>query len=94
MKRPISWNEEKNLWLRETRGFGFEDVVAAIDDEAVLDDLEHPSPRYAHQRMLVVRIGGDAVLVPYLTDETGSFLKTAYASRKYRRVYLGDTDDG
>ena len=26
------WNEEKDLWLKATRGVGFEELVSAIED--------------------------------------------------------------
>lgn len=88
--KPFVWSPEKNAWLREQRGFGFEDVVAAIDDGRVLADMKHPSSRYPSQRILVVELGGYAIVVPYVEDESAMFLKTAFPDRKATRRYLGN----
>jgi uncharacterized DUF497 family protein len=85
----FTWNEEKNTTLRLERGVCFEDVVVAIADNRVLDLLEHRNQaRYPRQKLLVVRIGDYAYLVPFVEEADGFFLKTIIPSRKATRNYL------
>jgi uncharacterized DUF497 family protein len=85
----ILWNEEKNRELQSARDIAFEDVVAAIEEDKILDDLRHPSAKRAHQRILVVEIRGYVCGVPYITDGKAMFLKTVYRSRDLQRKYMG-----
>jgi uncharacterized DUF497 family protein len=88
--KTIRWSQEKNRQLQEKRGLTFEMVLAAIEREDVLDDLVHPNlTRYPNQRMMVVRIGNYAVLVPYVDSSSELFLKTVIPSRKATKKYLG-----
>lgn len=79
--KTIRWNLEKNAWLRQNRGIGFEDVVEALENDRLLDDLPNPSKNFSHQRVLVVEIDGYAIMVPYLDDGETLFLKTLYPDR-------------
>ena len=84
----ISWNEEKNRILKVERGISFEEVVAAIENGRVLDDVEHPDAGRSHQRILVVDIDGYACGVPYVRDGEVMFLKTIYRNRNFQRIYM------
>lgn len=79
----VDFSEEKNLLLIETRGVGFEDVIKAIEEGNVLDDLQHSSKSYPHQRILVIEIKNYVYAVPYVIDLKRHvvFLKTVYPSR-------------
>ena len=83
-----AWDKQKNAWLRSERGFGFEDVVLALEEDGPLDDISHPNPKHSHQRILYVAIQGYAIAVPYVNAGTTKFFKTAYASRRARKQYL------
>lgn len=89
MAKPFIWNPDKNEWLKQERGFGFEDVVAAIESGALLDDLPNPSSAYPDQRLLIVLLDAHAVVVPYVTEAEHRFLKTAFPSRKATKLYQG-----
>ena len=39
----INWNKEKNEWLRENRGVCFEDILYYLDNQFLIDDIEHPN---------------------------------------------------
>lgn len=87
----IEFAEEKNLLLKETRGVCFEDVLQAVEEKKILDDLKSKSQKYPHQRILVVEIEEYAYALPYVIDKKRKviFLKTVYPSRiltdKYTR---------
>ena len=84
----ISWSEEKNLQLKMERGLSFEDVATAIENDCVLDDIDHPhAHRKGNQRLLVVDINGYACVVPYVKEGTHMFLKTIYHSREMQKKY-------
>lgn len=87
--KRFAWNETKDLWLRTTRGIGFEDVVRAIRAGDLLDVAVRTGPsRHAGQRILVIRFAGYAWLVPFVEDGREFFLKTIIPSRKATRIYL------
>lgn len=83
--KPFNWSMEKNQKLIEERELSFEAIVLAIEAGKVLDIVPHP--KLSHQKILVVEIGDDIVLVPFVEDDDKYFLKTAYHSRKASKVY-------
>jgi uncharacterized DUF497 family protein len=52
------WDPAKDEWLRQARGFGFDDVVDAIRNNRLVANIRNPSSRYPHQRMFIVEING------------------------------------
>jgi uncharacterized DUF497 family protein len=90
----LAWNAEKNQMLKEQRGLAFEDVAEAIMSGQLIDDVPHPSAKFPHQRMLVVKMAGYTCLAPYVQDGEVKFLKTLYKSRKSHRHYGQTTENG
>lgn len=90
MAFEIKFNEEKNQLLKATRGIGFDEVVVAISEGNLLDDLANTNKKYRHQRMCVVGIGEYAYVVPYVIDKQNRhiFLKTVYPSRVLTTKYI------
>ncbi len=85
----IEWSPDKNAALKERYGFGFERVVAALEEGAVLDNRTHPNVmRYGHQRQLILRIDSYAWIVPFVREDDTIFLKTMFPSRKATKRYL------
>lgn len=91
--KAIRWDPEKNEWLWANRGVGFELALLKISAGEVLDVVDHPSDRYAHQRIFVLEIGGYAYLVPFVEKSDEIFLKTMIPSRKATREYLNEQAD-
>jgi hypothetical protein len=82
----ISWDESKNEKLEVVRGVRFENIVAEIVSDHVLDILEHRVRK--SQKILVVELNGRIYAVPFLLDVDGNMiLKTIYPSRKLQRRY-------
>jgi len=90
MAKAYRWNDEKDEWLRQTRGFGFQDIVEAVDSGRLVKDIDNPSERYPNQKLLVVEVDGYVIGVPYLLEGETAFLKTAFPSRKLKRLYMGN----
>ena len=87
----FKWNADKNLLLKQntSRAVCFEDIVSAIENGGVLDDIEHKnSAKYPHQRMYVILYNDYVYGVPYGRYEESVFLKTIYPSRKLTGIYL------
>jgi len=85
----ITWNKQKNEWLKQNRGICFEDILFYLDNDFLIDDVEHPNQKkYADQRMMVFYINKYIYLVPYVEDEDEIYLKTIIPSRKATKNYL------
>ncbi len=90
----INWNREKNEWLRKNRGICFEDILFYLDNNYLIDDVEHPNQvKYSGQRMMVLNIVEYIYLVPYVESEDEIFLKTIIPSRKATKNYLEKDDE-
>jgi uncharacterized DUF497 family protein len=86
--KKIEWNHEKNTLLKKNRGICFEDVENAINDERLLDILPHPNQeKYAHQKILVIKIKEYIHYVPFVEDDEKIFLKSIIPSRKINSNY-------
>ena len=86
----FDWNDEKNEFLKSTRGVSFEEVVFHIQNGDVLDVIRHPNAdRYPKQNIIVLNIEGYVYLVPYVKERGIRFLKTIIPSRKATKEYLG-----
>jgi uncharacterized DUF497 family protein len=86
----FDWNEEKNSWLKQTRGITFEEVVYHLSHGGLLDTIEHPRKnKYPGQRIFIINIEGYACVVPFIEDDEVIFLKTIIPSRKMTKLYLG-----
>ena len=87
----INWNREKNKWLKEKRGICFEDILFYIDNDLIIEDIDHPNKeKYSNQRIMVFNIDDYIYLVPYVETENEIFLKTIIPSRKATKNYLED----
>ena len=85
------WENEKNDLLRKHRSVSFEQVVISIENNHIVDVLEHPNQKkYNGQIFILVDINNYIYVVPALIAETKEecFLKTIYPSRKYTDKYL------
>ena len=88
--KSFRWNHEKNETLKTAREVSFEEVTLAIEEEGLLDILQHPNPeKYPEQRILVACLRDYVYLVPFVEEADFYFLKTIIPSRKATRDYLG-----
>jgi uncharacterized DUF497 family protein len=79
----ITWDESKNVRLKQQRGVSFEDILGALAERGPLWVKEHPRPeKYPNQRLLGVLIAGYVFIVPFEETDEKIILKTVYPSRK------------
>jgi len=89
MNKPWHWNEEKEAQLVEERGLSFTDVLVAIENDKVLNDVPHPdAKKYPNQRVLIFEKDGYAYAAPYVEADNERFIKTIYPSRVLTQHYL------
>lgn len=85
----FDFSEEKNLWLKKTRGVSFEDILQAIKFNDLIDDIGHKARKYKNQRIFVVKVKNYIYAVPYVKSSRNViFLKTLYPSRALTKKYL------
>jgi RNA binding exosome subunit len=87
---PIyTFSPEKNLKLIQERNISFEEIIVAIENDQILDVLEHPNPKkYGNQKLYVIFAKDYVYLVPFVISENGDiFLKTIIPSRKAKQKY-------
>ena len=90
----FKWNIEKNQVLKEDRGVCFEDVLAQIYDDKVLDIIKHPNTeKYPNQKMYIVLLQNYVHMVPFVKENGEIFLKTIVPSRKMNKKYKGEVNE-
>ena len=88
--KTIRYSLEKNEILKSTRDISFEDVILALENGYLLDDVEHPNKeKYPNQNIFIIliKIKDYIYLVPYIEDNKSIFLKTIIPSRKMNKKY-------
>lgn len=91
MRIDIEYNEEKNEILKRTRNVSFEDVRDAIENDRLIEIINHPNKKkYKHQYLLIVKINNYIFAVPCVWSSKRKvfFLKTVYPNRKLTSKYL------
>lgn len=88
--KSFNWNQEKNRHLIAKRGISLEVVVSYIENEEIIDIVDHPNrEKYAGQKIFVIAIEDYVYMVPFVETGNELFLKTIIPSRKATRDYLG-----
>lgn len=84
-----TFSPEKNSKLIKERNISFEEIIAAIQNDQILDILEHPDQeKYHAQKIYVMHVKNYIYIVPFVTDIDGTiFLKTIIPSRKAKKKY-------
>jgi len=89
-QKTIRYSLEKNEILKQQRDVSFEDVILALENGNLLDDIEHPNKdKYPNQNIFIIliEIKNYVYLVPYVEDKTSIFLKTIIPSRQMNKKY-------
>ena len=88
--KTIRYSLEKNEILKSQRDISFEDIILALENGYLLDDMEHPNKeKYPNQNIFIilVEIKNYVYLLPYVEDNKTIFLKTIIPSRKMNKKY-------
>ena len=86
----FEFNQEKNFLIFKERGVTFEQVIALIEQQDyMLDIQDHPNKNKSpNQKIYIVEIDGYCYLVPCVINEDKVFLKTIIPSRKATKEYI------
>lgn len=89
------FSREKNQKLILERNISFEEIISAIQNDCLLDIVEHPnSEKYYNQKMYIVEFNHYVYMVPFVVQEDGTiFLKTIFPSRKATQKYLKENNN-
>ncbi|UCM85258.1 MAG: toxin [Rickettsia endosymbiont of Culicoides impunctatus] len=92
-KYNYNFSSEKNYKLIQERDISFEEIIAAIENNCLLDIIEHHnSQKYPNQKMYLIEFNFYVYLVPFVVEDNGTiFLKTIIPSRKATKKYLKET---
>jgi len=90
----FKWNIEKNKLLKKERNVCFEDVVALISEDRILDIIKHPNEmKYPNQKIYIILLQNYVHMVPFVKKEDEIFLKTIVPSRKMNKLYNKGVDN-
>lgn len=83
------FNEEKNINLISSRGFGFVDIIKSINNGNILDFVNHPNQKkYPNQKVFYVKMNEEIFVVPCVIEKDGTiFLKTLFPSSKAKKLF-------
>ena len=81
----LNWDPEKNEILKKERGISFEEITYLIESGQIINIEENPSR--PNQKIYILEIDSYIIVVPYVENENEIFLKTAFPSRKYTKLY-------
>ncbi len=85
----IEFDPEKSSKLKAERGIGFDEIIALLDSDQLLEVIEHPNQeKYSNQKVFVINIDGYVYWVPFVKTEHTIFLKTIFPSRKATAQYM------
>lgn len=86
----ILWDENKNLKLKLERNITFEQISEIILKEKFIDILEHKKKK--NQKIFIIELNEYIYAVPFVIDDKENIvLKTAYPSRKWNKIYRGQS---
>ncbi len=86
----VRYGYEKNELLKKDRGISFDDVILAIENGDLLDDITHLNKdKYPNQDMFIIfiMVKNYVYLVPYVETKKEIFLKTIISSRKMTKKH-------
>jgi hypothetical protein len=79
--KKIKWDEDKNKLLKEERGVSFEEIL----DSTLLGVEKHRTRK--NQMVLLYEYKKYVWVVPCVIEDKYIFLKTAFPSRKYTKLF-------
>lgn len=86
-------NDDKNNYLKHSRGIGFENVIQAIDNWTPYIIVPNDTHWYNHQYMILIFINNYPYKIPYIQREYVRHLITIYPSRKYKDLFFNSQDE-
>jgi hypothetical protein len=77
----VSWNNEKNEWLKQNRGVSFEEIVQSI----FLGSIKHPIRE--NQRLLFFEVNNYIWVTPATRNGSGVFFKNSLPKPESNQIF-------
>ncbi len=75
--------------MKKERNLRFEQIVLHIENGNLLDIVDHSNKeKFAHQKILIVKIEEYIIAMPFVKKNNEKFLKTIIPSRRLIKQYL------
>jgi hypothetical protein len=88
----ITWDPQKERWLRKERGIEIREVADLIIDRKYLDILQNPGR--PSQFLFILPYHGYTHVVPSVIGRSETIvLKTVFPSRKFHQIYGKTNED-
>ena len=85
----FEWDKDKNEKLKQERDVSFEEAVSVIENDGILETIDHPNQKkYPGQKIVFIKIEKYVYFVPFIVEGNKVFLKTIIPSRKATKKYL------
>lgn len=79
--KSTRWNLLKNETLKKERGISFEDIL----NGQLIAVKKHPNKK--NQKLMLFKLKDYIWVVPFVESKNELFLKTAFPSRKYTKIF-------
>ncbi len=87
--KPVKFSEDKNKWLKQSRGIDFEKIIEEIKSGSPVKVIKHPNKKqYKNQKIYLVLIKNYIFSVPAVEEKKYVFFKTIYPSHKYTKIFF------
>ena len=95
MRQLYRYDIKKNAKLIIQRGIGFDEIIAAIDSDDLIETRPHHNQyKYPNQQIMYVECSDEVYMVPYVIEKDGTlFLKTLFPSKKARKEFTKRNKD-
>ena len=86
--KQFEWNQEKNKWLKISRGISFEEIVDIVSTKVGFIKIIRNTDNYPNQRVYIVKIKKYIYCCPFVEDNKKIFLKTIFPSSKLTKILV------
>ncbi len=87
--KEIRFNVDKNEWFIKNRGVSFDQIAELLINNKIIAVVDHHNKvKYYNQKLILLEINNQLLIVPYVEEDEYIFLKTAYFNRRYKKIYL------
>lgn len=82
--KRVEFDTIKNAWLKEERGYCFDDVYSKIINKEY-KIKNNKSSNHKGQKMFLIELNGYPVIVPFVENDEKIFLKTMFKNRNFKK---------
>ena len=91
IEKEIEWNAEKAELLWKERGVDMNEIASLLKEDKYFAIEDVPNQKlHPGQKMFVLAYNDYTFCVPFVKDEETVFIKTAFPSRFYHKIYGGN----